>query len=108
MRRYGFSPAALVIALVLGPLAEETLRQTLLISGGSFDIFVQRGASQLLLAFIAVLFVLTFIGPVIARRLRDKLEARAERRRAESVPTGGSSGEPSEDRPEDDQRQVDV
>ena len=32
MRRFGFSPAALVIALVLGPMAEETLRQTLLIS----------------------------------------------------------------------------
>ena len=28
MRQYGLSPAALVIALVLGPLAEETLRQT--------------------------------------------------------------------------------
>ena len=108
MRRYGFSPAALVIALVLGPLAEETLRQTLLISGGSFDIFVQRGASQLLLAFIALLFVLTFVGPTIARSIRDKLEARAERRRAESAPTGDSTGEPSEDRPEDDQRQVDV
>ena len=35
MRRFGMSPAALVIALVLGPLAEETLRQTLLISDGS-------------------------------------------------------------------------
>ena len=35
MRRYGLSPAALVIALVLGPLAEESLRQTMIISGGS-------------------------------------------------------------------------
>ena len=42
MRRFGMSPAALVIALVLGPMAEETLRQTLLISDGSFDIFVER------------------------------------------------------------------
>ncbi len=42
MRRFGMSPAALVIALVLGPMAEETLRQTMSISGGSFDIFVER------------------------------------------------------------------
>jgi putative tricarboxylic transport membrane protein len=93
---------------VLGPLAEESLRQTLLISGGSFDIFVQRGASQLLLVFIALLFVLTFVGPGIARAVRDKLEARAERRRAESATAGGSTGESSEDRPKDEQRQVDV
>ena len=39
MRMYGFSPAALVLALVLGPLAEQALRQTLTISRGSFDIF---------------------------------------------------------------------
>jgi putative tricarboxylic transport membrane protein len=32
MRRHGMSPAALVIALVLGPLAEETLRQTTVVS----------------------------------------------------------------------------
>jgi putative tricarboxylic transport membrane protein len=108
MRRYGFSPAALVIALVLGPLAEETLRQTLLISGGSFDIFIQRGASVALLVFIALLFVLTFVGPIIARAVREKLEARAERRRAEAAAVAGSAGEPSEGRPEDEQRQVDV
>ena len=29
MKLYGFSPAAVVLALVLGPLAEEALRQTL-------------------------------------------------------------------------------
>ena len=45
MRRFGMSPAALVIALVLGPMAEETLRQTLIISDGSFDIFVERNTS---------------------------------------------------------------
>jgi len=65
MRKYGFSPAATVIALVLGPLAEETLRQTLIISGGSFDVFLERGLSRGLLAFIVVLVVL----PVVTRRL---------------------------------------
>jgi putative tricarboxylic transport membrane protein len=112
MRRYGFSPAALVIALVLGPLAEESLRQTLLISGGSFDIFVQRGASVALLAFIAVLFVLTFVGPRLFAALRERLLARAERRRAATTGSdasddGSVEGRP-DDRPEDKQRQVDV
>jgi hypothetical protein len=61
-----------------------------------------------LLVFIALLFVLTFVGPIIARAVREKLEARAERRRAEAAAVAGSAGEPSEGRPEDEQRQVDV
>jgi putative tricarboxylic transport membrane protein len=42
MKLYGFSPAALVLALVLGPLAEQSLRQSLTISRGSASIFVER------------------------------------------------------------------
>ncbi|MEQ9041957.1 MAG: tripartite tricarboxylate transporter permease [Silicimonas sp.] len=58
MRLYGFSPAALVLALVLGPLAEEALRQTLTISRGSFMIFVERPASLWILAVTAGLLLL--------------------------------------------------
>ena len=58
MRQYGLSPAALVIALVLGPLAEETLRQTMLISGGSLGVFVERGTSMGILVFIVFLFTI--------------------------------------------------
>ena len=105
MRRFGFSPAALVIALVLGPMAEETLRQTLLISGGSFDIFVQRGTSLVLLVFIAVLCVLAFAGPPIARSVRRSLEQRAERRMAGRQ--SGGSGDGTGEEPAQGQRQVD-
>jgi putative tricarboxylic transport membrane protein len=68
MRRYGFSPAALVVALVLGPIAEESLRQTMIISHGSPDIFVQRPASVALLALMAGLVLL----PVLLSRLRRR------------------------------------
>ena len=54
MKRHGFSPAALVLALVLGPLAEQSLRQSLTISSGSFEIFVNRPASLWILAFTAL------------------------------------------------------
>lgn len=57
MRLYGFSAAALVLALVLGPLAEEALRQTLAISRGSFAIFVERPASLWIIAVTVVLVV---------------------------------------------------
>ena len=50
MRLFGYSPAALVLALVLGPLAEEALRQTLTISRGSFWIFLERPGSIWIIA----------------------------------------------------------
>ena len=58
MRLYGFSPAALVLALVLGPLAEQSLRQTLTISQGSFGIFLDRPMSLWILAFTATVLAL--------------------------------------------------
>ena len=64
MRLYGFSPAALVLALVLGPLAEEALRQTLTISRGSFSIFIERPAS---LWIIGVTLLLVVALPLLSR-----------------------------------------
>jgi putative tricarboxylic transport membrane protein len=87
MRRYGMSPAALVIALVLGPLAEETLRQTMIISGGDFTIFVQRTTSLVLLIAIAVLVLLPTALPRIRKAIGSKLEKAGRRRsRATSEP----------------------
>jgi putative tricarboxylic transport membrane protein len=53
MKLYGYSPAALVLALVLGPLAEQSLRQSLIISRGSFAIFVERPVSLAILCLTA-------------------------------------------------------
>jgi putative tricarboxylic transport membrane protein len=55
MRLGGFSPAALVLALVLGPLAEQSLRQSLTISDGSLAIFVQRPVSLAILCLTVAL-----------------------------------------------------
>ena len=84
MRRYGLSPAALVIALVLGPLAEETLRQTLLISGGHLNVFVERGTSVGILFFIAFLLMLPLIKNPIAKASKAALRLVSVRRRGES------------------------
>ena len=57
MKKLDYSPAALVSALVLGPLAENALRQSLQISEGDFSIFVTRPIAAVLMA-VAVLAVL--------------------------------------------------
>jgi putative tricarboxylic transport membrane protein len=66
MKLFGFSPAALVLALVLGPLAEQSLRQSLTISRGSFDIFLERPMS---LWIVGITVALLALG-VVMRRLR--------------------------------------
>jgi putative tricarboxylic transport membrane protein len=54
MKRYDWSMAPMVLGLVLGPLFESALRQSLTISHGSGLIFVTRPISAVLLAFALV------------------------------------------------------
>jgi putative tricarboxylic transport membrane protein len=58
MKKLGYSPAALVLALVLGPLAERALRQSLIISDAGAFIFFTRPISGVLmaLALLAIAF----------------------------------------------------
>lgn len=66
MKQIGFSPAAMVVALVLGPLAENTLQQSLIISDGSPLIFVSRPISLV----ISILIVLMLLSSQLMRRMR--------------------------------------
>ena len=104
MRRFGMSPAALVIALVLGPLAEETLRQTMVVSRGDLTIFFERDTSAWLLFVIAVLLLLPVVSPLVKRivqvrireigRLRRRHE-RAETRDGDPVAGPGDGSSPA-------------
>ena len=70
--RFGFSMAPLVLAFVLGPLMETSLRQSLIISAGSFAIFAARPISAALLGLGLVMVLLP-----LARRLMAQRAARA-------------------------------
>jgi putative tricarboxylic transport membrane protein len=72
--RSGFSLAPLVLAFVLGPLMETSLRQSLILSQGEFGSFLTRPISAVLLGLAAVLFVT----PVV-RRLTGQLASRRAR-----------------------------
>jgi putative tricarboxylic transport membrane protein len=64
MRALGYSPAAFITALVLGPITENAFRQSMQISEGSAAIFVTRPIAAALLATAVVLLV----APAITRR----------------------------------------
>jgi putative tricarboxylic transport membrane protein len=57
MRKLDFDPAPLPLAFVLGPMVEQSLRQSLLMSGGDPTIFVSRPISGTLLAIMLVVIV---------------------------------------------------
>jgi putative tricarboxylic transport membrane protein len=55
LRKLRFEPGPLPLAFVLGPMIESSMRQSLLMSGGSFTIFVERPISMALIAVFAIL-----------------------------------------------------
>jgi putative tricarboxylic transport membrane protein len=65
LRRAGFEAAPLVLALVLGPMLETSLRQTLIMFKGDFGVFLRRPVSAGLLLLAVVLVVL-----LLVRRIR--------------------------------------
>jgi putative tricarboxylic transport membrane protein len=62
-RRYGFSPAPLIMGLVLGKLVEETLKQSLLIFDQDWTQFFSRPV-------VVVLFIITAAGLLVPALLR--------------------------------------
>jgi len=74
MRKLDYSPAALTLALVLGPLAERALRQSLIISDSGAAIFFQRpiAAGLTSAALLAVAIpVARALWEAVARRRRS-------------------------------------
>lgn len=57
LKKWGLSPAALLIAFILGPMAEVYLRQALKISGGNLSVFITKPLAGffLLLTIIMIL-----------------------------------------------------
>jgi putative tricarboxylic transport membrane protein len=68
MRRFDFPVAPVVIGMILGPMAEQALRQALTISQGEWSVFVTRPGSAIILGVA----LLALLGPrlwvVLAKR----------------------------------------
>jgi len=76
-RKFNFELAPLVLALVIGPMMENYLRLSLIISRGSAWIFIKRPISAILISITIALLFSSMI-PGIGRR-RRKLQERVER-----------------------------
>jgi putative tricarboxylic transport membrane protein len=90
LRKFDFDPAPLVLGLVIAPIFELSLRQSLIMSNGNWLIFLTRPVAQALLALAVLLLGLSLLSLLLKRRdWRAKLAA-AEAGEAE--PGSGATG----------------
>lgn len=81
MMRLALDPAPLMLGFILGPMLEENFRRAMLLSRGSFTVFVTRPISATLFGVILVLFI---------AQLVLMLRARGASRAGGPVPASGS------------------
>ena len=71
IKKFGYESAPLILAVVLGPMLEQNLRQSLLLSRGSFLIFITRPISGVILG-VAFLLLLTNFLTNVRKKYREK------------------------------------
>ena len=71
MRKFEYEPAPLVLAFVLSPIMEQALRQSLILSSGSFMIFLTRPISSGCLILAVVLLALSAVS-FLRSRVKEK------------------------------------
>jgi putative tricarboxylic transport membrane protein len=75
MRKFGYEAAPLVLAFVLGPMLENNLRKSLILSEGTFDIFVVRPISLVCLLIAAALLIAPLLPALRKKREKVALDA---------------------------------
>ncbi len=79
--RLELEPAPLLLGFILGPMLEENFRRALLLSRGSFTIFVTRPISGTLFGLIALIAILSLV-----TFLRQNAKAKREKAMPEGEP----------------------
>jgi putative tricarboxylic transport membrane protein len=70
-RKVDMEPGPLILAFVLGPILERSLRQALLISAGSPFIFFSRPISGAMMGFLILFILIQTVRTVRGKRIRD-------------------------------------
>lgn len=73
MSKGGFPLSPIVLALILGPMAEANFRRSLVMSHGSYSIFFTRPIA----AMFIIIAIISFVFPIIKGNLKKKNEEKA-------------------------------
>jgi putative tricarboxylic transport membrane protein len=72
MKKFKFDGAPLILAMVLGPLMDKSLRQALLMSGGNPHIFLESPICIAMFSIVAIVLLILPLLPMVSR-LRNKV-----------------------------------
>jgi len=72
--RFGCEPAPLVLGFILGPLMEENLRRSLVISRGDPMVFIERPISAILLAAAVVVVIALIVLPQFRKTRKEAFQ----------------------------------
>ena len=61
-KKFAYEPAPLILAFILGPIIENSLRQSLIFSDGDFSVFVTRPVAAIFLALTIFVIVISLRG----------------------------------------------
>lgn len=78
LRKFSFDPAPLVLGLVIAPLFEQSLRQSLIMSNGNYLIFFSRPISLALIAICVILLTMSAISFIMKKKDWRQTLAEAE------------------------------
>jgi putative tricarboxylic transport membrane protein len=84
LRKLGFEPAPIVLGVILAPMIEVSLRQSLSMSDGRYGIFLERPISAVMLG-VAVTLLLLSLRPLLTRG-RDWRARLAAAERGDDLP----------------------
>ena len=68
LRKFGYDPAPLVLGLVMAPILEQSLRQSLIMSNGNYLIFVERPIALGLVLVAVLLLTLSAVSSLAGAR----------------------------------------
>ena len=73
MKKFDYAAAPLMMAMILSPLMERNLRQSLLLSHGDFTIFFTRPLSAILMG-VAILLLIVAVLPSMKARIWERMK----------------------------------
>src|SRR5262249_11641185 len=80
LRKFDFEPAPLVLAMILGPQLEASLRRSLIYSRGDLMVFFERSIAAALLALAVLMLLSPLFRNLLSRRFWRFVAPESERR----------------------------
>jgi putative tricarboxylic transport membrane protein len=74
MRKFNFEPAPLVLAMILGPQLEASLRRALIYSRGDLGIFFERPIAAVLMALALLMLLSPVLRWALSRKFSEIVE----------------------------------